>query len=196
MTTHGLILAAGSGQRFGSDKMMIKIDGRFPWEIVRERLASAVDDVTVVGIDIAGGVSRRMSIIAGLAHLSESTDRVIIAEGARFLATPDDYRTISRAEGDAVAFGSLLINSVYDMHIDRPTPRHNCWEVHTPQAFDVKFLRHVIASHHEGWVHDEWSLARMHYPRRCRLIHGDWRTRFKLTVPSDLDVMGALHAIP
>lgn len=195
MSTYGLVLAAGSGQRFGSNKMLVKIGGRFPWEIVRAAMRPSVETVTVVGVDIAGGESRRESVLKGLESLPENARRVIISDGARFLVSPSHFREISRAKGSAIAFGSLLVNSVFNLHTNEPLVRHNAWNIHTPQCFDILFLSHLLARHAESWIHDEWSLARYHYPKQCSLIDGDWRTGHKLTIPSDLELMGALHAI-
>jgi 2-C-methyl-D-erythritol 4-phosphate cytidylyltransferase len=195
MKTHALILAAGRGERFGTDKMQIFIEGQRPWEIVRDRLSMVVDGITVMGVDVPGGVTRRETVLAGLATLPDEVERVIIAEGARFLVSTSQFLAILKAEADAVAYGVPLVNSVYNFHLNQPIVRHASYEIHTPQAFNHAFLRRLMNEDCENWVNDEFSLACIRYRDRCAVLPGDWRTAHKLTVRSDREVMEALHEI-
>ncbi len=193
MRTTALVLAAGKGTRFGSDKMAVTIGGSRPWEIVAARLSPLVKNVIVVGQDIPGGDTRRASVLCGLAHVK--TDRVIIAEGARFLVSASEYENAIRAEGRAVAFGSPAVNTSV-LKLDdtyAPVPRAQAIEVHTPQVFDTAFLRWALNRHGHLSDGDEWTLIATLNQWHCSLLPGSWRTAMKLTNPHDLEVMEALQ---
>lgn len=189
MSITALVLAAGSGTRFGADKMEVFINGRRPWEIVKGCLGPLVDSLVVVGKDITGGGTRRESVLRGLAHVK--TDRVIIAEGARFLPSTSDYDLAIRSDGSAVAFGSPSINSAVLKLTNSftPIPRHLMSIIHTPQVFDAGLLRQVLDRFGHLSDGDEWSLMATLNQWDCRLIPGNWRTGLKLTHPSDLELM-------
>lgn len=189
MSITALVLAAGSGTRFGADKMEVFINGRRPWEIVEGCLRPLVDSLVVVGKDISGGETRRESVLRGLAHVK--TDRVIIAEGARFLPSTSDYDLAIRSEGSAVAFGSPSINSAVLKLTNSftPIPRNLMSIIHTPQVFDAGLLRQVLDRFGHLSDGDEWSLMATLNQWDCRLIPGSWRTGLKLTYPGDLELM-------
>lgn len=190
MRTHAIVLAGGRGFRFGADKMRVDLQGfGMPWQIVWRRLGPLVNDMTIVGIDIPGGRHRRDSIRAGLAAVK--APRVIIAEGARFLVSVQDFKEILNAESDAVAFGcSTTNNAVMDLGDSWAlVPRDLTKEVHTPQVFATDFLRELIEKFPYTPAIDEWSLAAAQNPEKCEMLPGNWRTALKLTNPDDLQIM-------
>jgi 2-C-methyl-D-erythritol 4-phosphate cytidylyltransferase len=108
MRTAAIIVAAGSGSRFGlgTPKQFLKINGKsvIAHAIERFEAAPSVDSIVVVlaadraaGFDIspfrkvsivvAGGDSRAASVRNGLDALSEDTEIVAVHDGARPLVT-------------------------------------------------------------------------------------------------------------
>jgi len=122
MTTIALIVAGGSGERFGGDipKQYQLLAGRpvMSWTIGRFEAAETIDQIVlVVGEDyllhvnntvvdpydfrkvvkiVPGGDSRTESVAKGLASLSASTSHVAIHDAVRPLVKPKDIDAVVR----------------------------------------------------------------------------------------------------
>lgn len=91
MNVRGIVVAGGSGTRFGEPKHSLVLDGVPLWQRgVDALVAAGVSEVVVVG-DLPGGVPggerRRDSVQAGLATLPIDTNWVLIHDAARPLVT-------------------------------------------------------------------------------------------------------------
>ena len=86
----GIVVAGGSGLRFGGPKHSMELQGKPLWSWGRDMLVDAgVSHVVVVGPvpgGIPGGNRRRDSVAAGLAEIPDDVDYVIVHDAARPLA--------------------------------------------------------------------------------------------------------------
>ncbi|MBN2112736.1 MAG: 2-C-methyl-D-erythritol 4-phosphate cytidylyltransferase [Acidimicrobiia bacterium] len=158
MTIHGILVAAGRGERFGGPKHAALLRGRPLWEWGREALRrGGVDELVVVG-DVPGGVPggarRRDSVWAGLAALPASACHVLIHDAARPLASADLVRRVI----DRLLVGGVdavvpvvpvrdTLKRVEDGWVVRTVDRRDLVAAQTPQGFKVEVLR---AAHRTG----------------------------------------------
>ncbi|MFN3216957.1 MAG: 2-C-methyl-D-erythritol 4-phosphate cytidylyltransferase [Acidimicrobiales bacterium] len=203
---HGIwtiIVAAGTAQRFGGDKLGVVIDP--PHGTVLDRsitVAMSAGDgvVVVVGADsplltrehppelrfVAGGATRSASVRAGLAAVPATASVILVHDGARPLASAELYRRVI----DAIAGGAGVvipvvavvdtIRAVAGGVVDRDGLR----AVQTPQGFRGDVLR---AAHAEGAeATDDAALAEA-LGAAVTLVEGE-TTNLKITRPVDLVV--------
>jgi 2-C-methyl-D-erythritol 4-phosphate cytidylyltransferase len=169
-----IIVAAGSGTRFGSDipKQFVEIAGKpllmhtldkfeACHEIDEIVLVLAADQIPTFEISgfrsesaklraiVAGGSSRAESVKNGLAAISEDCSVVAIHDGARPLVSVDEItRTIEKAAQTGAA---CLVAEVNDTikHVEggeivRTVDRTKLRRALTPQAFRVDILRRAF----------------------------------------------------
>lgn len=194
-STAAVIVAAGSGTRFGSSKATLTIGGVELWQICVERFGSqGIDHVVVVG-DVPGGIPggerRRDSVAAGLEQVHEST-WVLVHDAARPLAPASLIErvlerlrrgdvdgvipvipvadTVKRVDGDAVVTtvdrGSLVL-------------------VQTPQGFSTRALIEAHGLNPTDDATDDAGLIES-AGGRVVTVPGD-RDNFKITFPDDLE---------
>lgn len=156
--------------------------------------------VAAVGLEgqvqfIQGGATRQESVYRGLQGLPQDTERVLIHDGARCLATPALFDRCA----DALQICSGLIAAIPvkdtikvvapDTHQIESTPdRHRLWAAQTPQGFQVATLRQCHdRGLDEGWtVTDDAALF-----EQCglpvQIVEGE-ETNLKVTTPVDLAI--------
>ncbi len=158
MTVHGILVAAGRGERFGGPKHAALLRGRPLWAWAEEALRhGGVDQVVLVG-DLPGGVPggarRRDSVRAGLAALPASASHVLVHDAARPLASPDLVRRVI----DRLLAGGVdavvpvvpvrdTLKRVGDGWVIETVERRGIAGAQTPQGFKVEVLR---AAHEAG----------------------------------------------
>jgi len=141
---------------------------------------------------IQGGATRQESVYNGLQALPPESDRVLIHDGARCLATPELFdrsaEALLRCPGLIVAIPVAdTIKVVDERQIVRYTPeRSYLWAAQTPQGFEVKLLKQCHEEgRQKGWeVTDDAALF-----EKCglpvRIVEGE-ETNLKVTTPVDL----------
>ncbi|MBL8181930.1 MAG: 2-C-methyl-D-erythritol 4-phosphate cytidylyltransferase, partial [Blastocatellia bacterium] len=157
-----IIVAAGSGTRFGSDipKQFVEIGGRQLLSHTLEKFEACdeIEEIVLVLSEdqipnfrseisklrtvVAGGASRAVSVQNGLAAVSENTKIVAVHDGARPLVTVEEIaQTVMKAAetGAAclVAEVSDTIKHVEGGEIVRTVDRTKLRRALTPQAFRV-----------------------------------------------------------
>jgi len=200
VTFCAIVVAAGSGTRFGAPKHSALLDGRPLWEHGRSTLLQAgATSVVVVG-DVEGGVRggsrRRDSVAAGLAALASDCPYVLVHDAARPLATV----SLARAVADRIEMGDVdavvpvlavtdAIKRVDSQGIASAVDRTDLVAVQTPQGFVVSTLQ---AAHAEvdGDAADDAELVER-WGGRVGTVPGE-RTNLKITYPSDLVTAGSL----
>ncbi|HUW01966.1 MAG TPA: 2-C-methyl-D-erythritol 4-phosphate cytidylyltransferase [Acidimicrobiales bacterium] len=205
MTTWSIVVAAGSGTRFGGPKQYGPLAGR---RVIDHALAAArsVSDgvVLVVASDraghaepgadvvVAGGRTRSDSTRAGLEAVPDDAAYVLVHDGARPLA---DTHLFGRVVA-ALAAGADAAIPVVDLvdSIRRrdggSIDRAGVVAVQTPQGFRADILRRAHAS--AGEATDDATLVEA-IGGKVVLVDGD-PDNLKLTRPVDLAVAEALLA--
>jgi 2-C-methyl-D-erythritol 4-phosphate cytidylyltransferase len=214
---HLLIPAAGSGRRMGSqrNKLLLTLLGKplLSWTLAAAEASRQISWIGIIGQPedfpdfeailgdlcltkpvklIQGGATRQESVYNGLQSLPAESDRVLIHDGARCLATAELF---DRAADALLTCPGLIIAvpvkdtiKVVDEHrIVRETPeRSNLWAAQTPQGFEVKLLKNCHQQGREkGWeVTDDAALF-----EKCglpvQIVEGE-ETNLKVTTPVDL----------
>lgn len=198
-----VVVAAGSGSRFGGAKQYAPLAGRrvVDWSIDVAR--SVADGVVLVvppdeaeraepAVDavVAGGSTRSGSVRNGLAAVPDDAAVVLVHDGARPLASHALFRSVVDgvlAGADAVVPVVPVVDTVTDLH-GVPVDRDALRAVQTPQGFAAGALRAVHAGRPEAT--DDASLV-VAAGGRLRTVHGE-RWNLKITEPDDLVVAEAL----
>jgi len=205
MTTWAVIVAAGSGSRFGGAKQFAALGGK---AVVNHSVATAeatCDGVIVVvpaehrwtGPDVdqvvPGGATRSESVRAGLAAVPADAEVVVVHDAARPLASASLFAAVIeavRAGADGAVPGVRIPDTVKRVDGDvvvETIDREALTAVQTPQAFAVAALRAAHASGGEGT--DDAALVEA---SGGKVVVGPGETRnFKITTTDDLLVAGA-----
>jgi 2-C-methyl-D-erythritol 4-phosphate cytidylyltransferase len=206
-----VVVAAGTGHRFGGLKQFADIGGRslVDWSVDAAR--SAADGVVLVvpaalaessapathGADvvIAGGSTRAASVRAGLAAVPADADVIVVHDGARPLATGALFRAVvaAVAAGAAAAVPGLALADTLkrvddDGAVVATVDRDGLMSVQTPQAFRAEILRRAHAGGDEA--SDDAGLVEAQ-GATVRVVPGEARN-LKVTTPADLDLARAL----
>jgi 2-C-methyl-D-erythritol 4-phosphate cytidylyltransferase len=204
-----VVLAGGSGSRFGHPKQFADLAGRpvVDWSLSAARLSC--DGVVLVlpaerlgGAErhwdadavVAGGATRSESVRAGLAAVPDRVGIVAVHDAARPLAGPELWLAVIGAVAGG-ADGAIPAIAVTDT-IKELTPggglltldRSRLVAVQTPQAFRAELLRRV----HEqrGEATDDAALVEA-AGGRVVLVDGP-PGNLKITSPPDLVMAAAL----
>ena len=197
-----VVVAAGSGTRFGARKQFLDLGGLrvidhsvataaahsdgvvvvLPTDALGETIGASSAEVVVV----AGGASRSDSVRNGLAAVPADCDVVLVHDGARPLASGTVYaRVIAAVRAGAV--GVVPAVPIADSVRHRRTgavDRSALVAVQTPQGFDAATLRAAHASGAEA--SDDATLVEA-AGHAVVIVEGDSRN-MKLTTPFDLEV--------
>jgi 2-C-methyl-D-erythritol 4-phosphate cytidylyltransferase len=204
-----VVVAAGSGTRFGGPKQLQDLGGRTVLERSLATAAGASEGVVVVlpaelvedaevgrvlqrhgAIAVVGGATRSESVRAGLAAVPEPAEVVLVHDAARPLASAALYQLVVAAvrEGaDAVLPGAPVHDTI--RHVERGVvDRDTLVAVQTPQGFPASALRAAHAA--GGEATDDVALVEAR-GGRVVVVAGDPRN-LKITRPADLVVARAL----
>ena len=164
-TVWTIVVAAGSGLRFGSAKQFEPIGGKpiVEWA-VEEALKHSVGVVTVLPKgqatgphQVEGGATRSESVRRGLAAVPADATIVCVHDAARPFATPTTYQRVISAvvDGAHAAVPGIpvidTIKQVNESNVVVSTPRRETLRaVQTPQAFRADALRRAHENGGEG----------------------------------------------
>lgn len=204
-----IVVAAGSAQRFGADKLAAIVEP--PAGTVLDRsiagAVSAADGVVVVVADgspalardeasgvryVAGGATRAGSVRAGLAAVPAGASVILVHDGARPLASPALYRRVIdavQAGADAVVPALPVVDTIRRRG-GGVVDRDELVAVQTPQGFRAESLRTAHATGSEAT--DDASLVEA-LGSSVVLVEGETEN-LKITRPADLLVARALLA--
>ena len=177
MKVYALIVAAGSSERFGGavPKQFAQVCGRplLSWTISRFENARKIDQIVVVVAEeymhftseqvvdpygftkvnkiVAGGNTRRESVLKGLEALPISTDFVAIHDGARPLTAPADIDSvIETAIASKAAILAIkatdTVKHAKEGYILATLERNSLYLAQTPQVFQYDL---IMAAHKE-----------------------------------------------
>ena len=202
-TVWTIVVAAGSGSRFGGAKQYADLGGRrvVDWAIAdarvhsdgvvlvvpSERASTVEPDVDVV---VAGGSTRSESVRAGLAAIPADAELVLVHDAARPMAGADLFASVVAAlrdGADAVVPGVAVVDTIR-RRSGGVLDRDDLVAVQTPQGFRAEALRAAHGS--GGEATDDAALVEA-LGRKVVVVDGHVRNR-KITDALDLAVADRL----
>lgn len=200
MNIFGIVVAAGSGERFGRPKADVQLAGRPLWRWAVDALESGgCDEVVVVGQvpgGIDGGARRRDSVAAGLAAAPDGATHVLVHDAARPLASADLVRRVIErlavGDADAVVPGLAVrdtLKRVEDGVVTRTVDRTDLVIAQTPQGFTIDALVRGHAFNDDDATDDAALVER--WGGTVVIVAGDDHN-LKVTYPGDLGVAEGL----
>lgn len=208
MQTWAVIVAAGTGARFGGAKQFRKVGrDRLVDHSVHSATRSCEGVVVVLPLGVAwdgpavtaavvGGATRAESVRSGLAAVPEGVDIVLVHDAARPLASDALFAAVIAAVRDGAdgAVPGLAISDtikrVSDDRVLETMSRDGLVTVQTPQAFRAGCLRAAHAEGAEGT--DDAALVEA-VGGTVVVVPGE-PTNLKVTGPDDLALIEALLA--
>ena len=193
-----IVVAAGSGARFGGPKQFSMLGDRrvLDWSVETAGSSSTGVVVVLPAADaereggVAGGETRSESVRCGLAAVPADATIICVHDAARPFASAHLYREVimqvhAGAEGAIPALPVTdTIKQVNSQNIVIATPdRSSLVAVQTPQAFRASVLRAAHASSPEGT--DDATLVEA-MRKQVVVVAGEVMNR-KLTAPEDLE---------
>jgi len=211
-----VVVAAGSGTRFGGSKQLAELGGvpLVAWclrtfaqmgELAEIAVVTEPENVGAVRALLAGimaekvhkvvtgGATRQDSVREGLDALSERCTAVIVHDGARPLVRPNDVRSAMNAVKDGRA--SLLAVPVNDtikvvdnanQLVKRTLNRQELWAAQTPQCATMRDMRHAHAEAARAHVVASDDAALLERIGLEVVVVRSTPENFKVTVPEDL----------
>jgi len=202
-----IVVAAGSGSRFGRPKQYEELAGRpvLDWSLAAARATAAGPDDGVVvvvppdraggpasGADtiVGGGTTRSSSVRAGLAAVPGHAEVIVIHDGARPLAGADLFARVVGAVRDGAdsAVPAVEVTDTLRHRSGGPVDRNGLVAVQTPQAFRAAALRRAHAAEPEAT--DDASLVEAAGGQV--VVVESSRAHLQITRPFDLVIAEAL----
>jgi 2-C-methyl-D-erythritol 4-phosphate cytidylyltransferase/2-C-methyl-D-erythritol 2,4-cyclodiphosphate synthase len=200
----GIVAAAGSGQRFGADKLSIPLaDGKTVLRAACDALlAGGVEGLVIVGAAgphhelealgprvhaiVPGGATRSDSVAAGLAALPEDAELVAVHDAARPFVSPDLVRRLIDAAKEFGAAVPVLpcVDTITESDSNRlinSFERAKLRRVQTPQVMRRELLKALLQ---EDSASDESSVL-IALGHHVAAVPGDERN-IKVTTRNDL----------
>ena len=198
METYMIILAGGSGTRFGGPvkKQFLEFHGKPLWRYMYDTATEVLpkENIVVVGIDIAGGSTRSGSVKNGLAWCAEKGDcqRVVICEAARALVTKAQLQEIVNHDSPSCCFVNPVVDTVILTDKTYLT-RSECRHLVSPQAFDFKLLWNAYKDCDLGEMRtDETRLMNDVYGIKPDFLEGG-ENLYKVTYPKDIAIIEVIY---
>ena len=209
-----IIVAAGSSERMGFDKLFALVSGK---PIIAHTIAAfertrCVEEIILVGRAdglgelrkiigqptkvkqiVAGGAERSDSVRAGLDHLNLKSDFVAVHDAARPMITPekitrvfDVCRTTGGAAALAEPINDTLKRADLDLAVKESVDRSGVYAMQTPQVFARKLLEEAyrLVAKKNVSVTDEVSAVELLGCKVVLVPNHDFN--FKITYPRDL----------
>jgi 2-C-methyl-D-erythritol 4-phosphate cytidylyltransferase len=203
-----IVLAAGSGSRFGARKQFAAVGERRLVDLAVEAATEACGRVVLVlpggatwdgrPVDhvVPGGVERSSSVRNALAAITDEVGTVVVHQAANPLARPELIGQLlaAVADGAPAAFPGLrpadVVRRVEGERAGDVVGRDDLVLVQTPAAFRLEVLRraHAVGG---GALEDTALVSACGY--EVHVVAGDPRN-VHVATPADLEVVRALAA--
>jgi 2-C-methyl-D-erythritol 4-phosphate cytidylyltransferase len=199
-----VVVAAGSGARFGGPKQYERLGDRrvLDWSLAGARnVASGIvlvvsaervgDPEPAADVVVAGGATRSASVRAGLAVVPDDAEVVVVHDAARPAASPALFAAVVAAVrdgADAALPGVPVVDTIKRVLGDvvETLDRSELVAVQTPQAFRASVLRAAHAGGAEAT--DDGALVEA-AGGRVVVVPGE-PDNLKVTTAADLDRLG------
>ncbi len=211
-----IILAAGSGSRFGEQKQFKKLNGRSIWTysldafnksncfeefilVVSKESLNELNDseefynfCKTINIKlVCGGESRHDSVYNGLQSVDENNNIICIHDAARPFVKQKYIRDVIGAcldfDGSILAIPSTdTVKKIRDGIVEKTIDRESVWMAQTPQAFQKDKLLHAIELDSNLKITDESTLMEL-AGYKIKIITGD-STNLKITRKIDWEL--------
>jgi 2-C-methyl-D-erythritol 4-phosphate cytidylyltransferase len=207
-----IIVAAGSSERMGFDKLFALVSGK---PIIAHTIAAfertdCVDEIILIGRAdslgelrklvgqptkvkqiVEGGAERSDSVRAGLDHLDPKCDFVAVHDAARPMITPEKIERVFEAcrEHGAATLAEPITDTLkrvdVDLIVTSSVDRHQLYAMQTPQIFKRDLLESAYrkAAEKEIAVTDEVSAVELVRHKVMLVPNQDFN--FKITYPRD-----------
>ncbi|WP_378957011.1 2-C-methyl-D-erythritol 4-phosphate cytidylyltransferase [Pelosinus sp. sgz500959] len=218
-----IIVAAGRGKRMNSDinKVFILLGDQpiLLHSVLTFSACTEVDNIVVVAAPdevedvesllstlpeikgwqvVAGGCERQYSIANALKIVPQSTDLILVHDGARPLVSkPCINRVIQVAREQKAAVAAVAVKDtikVVDEHgsvIDTPA-RNTLWSIQTPQGFTAELLRQAYdRAEKDGYLGTDDASLVERLGVDVKIVVGSY-DNIKVTTPEDLTIAEAL----
>jgi len=209
-----IIVAAGSSERMGFDKLFALVSGKpiIAHTIAAFERTSCVEEIILVGRAdglgelrkligqptkvkqiVAGGAERSDSVRAGLDRLNLKSDFVAVHDAARPMITPEKITRvfdICRTTGGAAALAEPINDTLkradLDLAVKESVDRNGVYAMQTPQVFARKLLEEAyrLVAKKNVSVTDEVSAVELLGCKVVLVPNHDFN--FKITYPRDL----------
>jgi 2-C-methyl-D-erythritol 4-phosphate cytidylyltransferase len=209
-----IIVAAGSSERMGFDKLFALVSGKpvIAHTIAAFERTDCVDEIILVGRPdglgelgkiigqptkvkqiVEGGAERSDSVRAGLEHLNPNSDFVAVHDAARPMVTPEKITRVfevCRRSGGAAALAEPINDTLKradaDLAVKEPVDRNGVYAMQTPQVFARKLLEEAyrLIAKKNVSVTDEVSAVELLGRKIVLVPNHDFN--FKITYPRDL----------
>ena len=198
-----IIVAAGSGTRFGRSKHDLVLGGKPLWKWSVEAFEEAgAFEIVVVG-DVPGGVPggnrRRDSVSAGLDALTSGSPIVLIHDAARPLVGSNLIEAVVAAISGTGVEGAIPVIPVTDTikrvegsRVGETVDRSAFVAVQTPQGFVTQALMDAHRTFPSDDVTDDATLVERN-GGIVVIVDGD-RANIKITFPGDMAMAEAIVA--
>ena len=217
-----VIVAAGSSERMGTDKLMLELGGR---PVLAQTVSAfegchSVDEIVIVtrsellektaelckqyGFEkvsriIAGGATRTESALAGVCAVKSSAKLIAIHDGARPFATRALItRAVEAASKNLSAIPVLpstdTLKTVNEKgYIIATVDRESTVRVQTPQVFEAMLIKGALTKAvKDGKSYTDDSAAVSYMGAKLFTVEGD-EENIKLTAPKDLLFAEAIY---
>ena len=208
-----IIVAAGSSERMGFDKLFALVSGKpvIAHTVAAFENTACVDEIILVGRAeslgelgkaigkptkvkqiVAGGAERSDSVRAGLDHVDLKSDFIAVHDAARPMITPEKItRVFEAARTSSAATLAEPINDTLkrvdaDLAVTGPVDRNGVYAMQTPQVFERKLLEEAydLVAKKKIPVTDEVSAVELLGRKIVLVPNHDFN--FKITYPRDL----------
>ena len=208
-----IIVAAGSSERMGFDKLFALVSGQpvIAHTIAAFERTDCIDEIILVGRAdslaelrkligkptkvkqiVEGGVERSDSVRAGLNQIASNSNFVAVHDAARPMITPEKItRVFEVAKTKGAASLAEPINDTLkradnDLTVTGPVDRAGVYAMQTPQVFQRKLLEEAydLVSKKKISVTDEVSAVELLGRTIALVPNHDFN--FKITYPRDL----------
>jgi 2-C-methyl-D-erythritol 4-phosphate cytidylyltransferase len=201
-----VVVAAGSGTRFGGSKALARLRGRTLLEWCAAAFADLPDRVVAVRPEdrgrvalegwtiVEGGARRRDSVANGVAALRPRTRFVMVHDAARPLVSRDVILRVAAAASETGAAVPVVpvadtIKQLAEGLVAGTPDRSALGAAQTPQGFRVALLRKALAASSREVTDDASLVEALGAP--VAAVAGDARN-LKITAPLDLQIAEAI----